>query len=73
MSEKEERKIEQLQKQIEDMKQQLENRMVEMRFDADKAMEKGREVVRERPLTFIGIAFGVGLIVGAILVKAFKD
>ena len=73
MSEKEERKIEQLQKQIEDMKQQLENRMVEMRFDADKAMEKGREVVRDRPLTAVGIAFGVGLIVGAILLKAFKD
>ena len=69
MSEKEERKIEQLQKQIEDMKQQLQNRMVEMRFDADKAMEKGREVVRERPLTYVGVAFGAGFIIGAILFK----
>ena len=73
MSEKDERRIEQLQKQIEDMKQQLNNKMVEMRFEADKTMEKGREVVRDRPLTAVGIAFGVGLIVGAILLKAFKD
>jgi len=73
MSEKEEKRIEMMKKEMEEtmarMRQEFDNRMTEMRFDADKAMEKGREVVRERPLTFVGLAFGAGFVIGAILFK----
>jgi ElaB/YqjD/DUF883 family membrane-anchored ribosome-binding protein len=74
MSEKEERKIETMQKQMEESMDHMKKEFDSMRLKADEVMGKGREVVRERPLTFVGLAFGVGLIVGAILVKAFdKD
>ena len=73
MSEKEEKKIEMMKKEMEEnmarMKKEFDNKMALMRFDAEKAMEKGREVVRERPLTYVGVAFGVGFIIGAILFK----
>ena len=78
MSEKEEKKLETMQKQMEEtvsnMKQEFDTRMKEMQLKADEVMGKGREAIRERPLTYVGLAFGVGLIIGAILVKALdKD
>jgi ElaB/YqjD/DUF883 family membrane-anchored ribosome-binding protein len=74
MSERKDRDIETTQKQMEEMmgqmKAQLENISNELQVRTGEAMDKGREMVRERPLASVGIAFGVGLVVGAILIKA---
>ncbi len=78
MSEKDEKRLELMQKQMEEsmarMKKEFDTKMDMVKIEAEKTMEKSREVVRERPLTFVGLAFGVGLLVGAVLVKALdKD
>jgi ElaB/YqjD/DUF883 family membrane-anchored ribosome-binding protein len=76
MSERKDKDMETTQKQMEEMmgqmKVQLDAITREMQIKANEAMEKGREMVRERPLASVGIAFGVGLVVGAILFKAME-
>ena len=76
MSERKEKDIEATQKQMEEMmaqmKSQIEMISHEMQIRAGEAMDKGREMVREKPLASVGIAFGVGLVVGAILFKAMQ-
>ncbi|MDD1776068.1 MAG: hypothetical protein LUP94_01785 [Candidatus Methanomethylicus sp.] len=78
MSEKDEKKMETMQKQMEEtmvkMKKEFDEKMDMLEVEAQKTLDKSRDVVREHPLTSLGIAFGVGLIVGAILLKSMdKD
>jgi len=76
MSEREEKKIEMSQKQMEEammeMRKDMDMLMKEARVRAEQVMDRGRVAVRERPLTYVGLAFGVGLVVGAILLRSLE-
>lgn len=76
MSEREEKRMETIQKQMEEtmatMRKDLDTIMREVRARGEMAVDKSRETVRERPLTSVGVAFGAGLLVGIILIKAME-
>lgn len=68
-------------KRMEEMQEQMESTMSQMKKDIDamtkefqsranEAMNMSRDKIRERPLTAVGVAFGAGLVIGAILIKA---
>lgn len=46
--------------------EQIEERAVELRQWADVRAEQARELIEEKPLTIVGAAFGVGLLLGLI-------
>ena len=46
--------------------QQIETRAQELRRWGQARQEMAREVVEERPLAVVGVAFGVGLLLGLI-------
>jgi len=68
--------MEEMQEQMEDtmskMQIDLNNIMGELSGRANEIMDKGRDKIKEKPLTYVGVAFGVGLIAGAILIKALE-
>ena len=76
MSEKEEKRIEVMQRQMEETmattRRDLDMLMREMRTRGEATVAKSREAIEERPLTSVGVAFGIGLVIGVVLVKAME-
>lgn len=48
-------------------KEKLDETCEYLREHGQEAVEKSREQIKEKPLTAVGIAFGVGILLGALL------
>ena len=53
-------------KRLQQAVERIEERAVELRQWADVRAEQARELIEEKPLTIVGAAFGVGLLLGLI-------
>ncbi|HET8541047.1 MAG TPA: hypothetical protein VFL83_14330 [Anaeromyxobacter sp.] len=68
--EKAERVAGKVQDRMEDVRGQVQDRMEEIRGYGEDAGEQIREFARERPLAAIGLALGVGFVLGRLLSRA---
>ena len=71
-----EKTVEAMQKQmmetLDQMQKDIANQARLMRLKVDESLDKGRGKVREKPLTYMGLALGIGVIAGAVLVMCLK-
>ena len=54
------------------MKEDIAKELQQTRETMTKEMKKGREYVEDRPMFAVGLAFGVGLVIGAITAIAMS-
>ncbi len=68
--EKAERVASKVQDRMEDVRGQVQDRMEDIRGYGEDAGEWIREFARERPLAALGVAVGVGFVLGRLLSRA---
>jgi ElaB/YqjD/DUF883 family membrane-anchored ribosome-binding protein len=68
--EKAERVAGKVQERMEDVRGQVQDRMEDIRGYGEDAGEWIREFARERPLAAIGVAVGIGFVLGRLLSRA---
>jgi ElaB/YqjD/DUF883 family membrane-anchored ribosome-binding protein len=54
------------------LKDDLERMLSDLRHQLDESVEPGREAVREKPFVALGIALGVGVLLGIFLGRKSK-
>jgi len=70
MEDKRMERMRQMEEAMAEMRKSLDAITAELKMRVNETAEMGRERIREKPLMSVGLAFGVGLIFGAIMVKA---
>jgi ElaB/YqjD/DUF883 family membrane-anchored ribosome-binding protein len=56
-----------VQESIDYLRNELEQRLSDLRKQVDESVEPGREVIRERPFAAMGVALGAGVLAGVFL------
>jgi len=54
---------------IKRLRAEFDRRIVEIREGLDKTAEEGRKIIRDHPLTAVGGALAIGLILGLLLAR----
>ena len=58
---------------LSELREDLENRLTDIRDSIDDTVETGRKGIQEYPLMSVGIAVGLGIIIGLLLGRKSKD
>jgi len=56
-----------VQDSVDFLKNELDERLSDLRKQIDESVEPGREAIRERPFASVGAALGAGVIAGVLL------
>lgn len=56
-----------VQDSVDFLRNELEQRLSDLRKQVDESVEPGREAIREKPFSSVGAALGAGVIAGVLL------
>jgi ElaB/YqjD/DUF883 family membrane-anchored ribosome-binding protein len=56
-----------VQESVDFLRNELEQRLSDLRKQVDESVEPGREAIREKPVASVGAALGAGVIAGVLL------
>jgi len=56
-----------VQESVDFLKNELEQRLSDLRRQVDESVEPGRDAIREKPFSSVGVALGAGVVAGVLL------